>query len=277
MATPGTVPTAAELLAPEETLLAREQRFRQQAWYGEKSDSVTFLKTLHFKFPWGFVIYRTIYTPESDTMWATVLERLHVFIKFSLDFRRLMQEQESGFQIDSIPDDLVYQLFQNDVVEDRESLDGASIKVVRKHFRTWREQQDSKILSWTMRRKFCLMIDEDALKSLFEAQAPTIENYNQPRQRVWVTAIDPFFDRQTYYEFPYAGWMRVPVDSLWYLCLVLEGRDFEEECPPIYFPGQIPVFEAELIDPPEGLEGKVPYGGTTRGGGGFRILLDDSD
>jgi hypothetical protein len=117
---------AAQPLALEETAGERERRFRQQPWYQEeKFESVEFLKETYFTFQWCFIIYRTVYTPESNNTWATGLEKLRSIVKFSIDFQRLHLVKSMGLPgvVDSTPDDLVYQEFQNEVIEDRERLD----------------------------------------------------------------------------------------------------------------------------------------------------------
>lgn len=32
---------------------------------------------------WGFAIYRTVYTPQSDELWSSVLEKLETYIELS--------------------------------------------------------------------------------------------------------------------------------------------------------------------------------------------------
>jgi hypothetical protein len=50
------------------------QTWRKEPWYQENRLSQQFLyPPVPSKFPWGYIIYRTVYTPESDKLWPIAI------------------------------------------------------------------------------------------------------------------------------------------------------------------------------------------------------------
>lgn len=85
---------------------------------------------------WGFTIFRTVYTPESDTQFPLLLAKLDAYVKDSVDAELrpnpfMAPSTEPAF--DSGPNEEMKRRYVNVVVEDRE-LDGASIDEVRDAF-----------------------------------------------------------------------------------------------------------------------------------------------
>lgn len=38
-----------------------------------------------FKWPWGFIIHRTVYTPESDELWSACLNKIEECVRRETD------------------------------------------------------------------------------------------------------------------------------------------------------------------------------------------------
>lgn len=73
---------------------------------------------------WGFVVYRCTY--GDDAAWQTFLERIHASIR---------REMEYYHGLDLLEEDC----FKLTVLEDASKFDGASVQLVREHFREWRK------------------------------------------------------------------------------------------------------------------------------------------
>jgi hypothetical protein len=138
--------------------------------------------------PWGFVVYRTVYSPSSDALWTRMLGLLRSTVAESLT-------------LDNQPELLPHH--ELSVVEDEATLSGADSHTVRGMFRAWVAddliprlddaevercggvaQIRSKLASndahhdgnhpvacLPSRWKYCLFVDEDCLRSLDPANA----------------------------------------------------------------------------------------------------------
>jgi len=73
---------------------------------------------------WGFVVYRCTY--GDDAAWQTFLERINASIRDSLEFHH---------GLDLLEEDC----FKLTVLEDVSKFDGASVQLVREHFKEWRK------------------------------------------------------------------------------------------------------------------------------------------
>lgn len=97
---------------------------------------------------WGFTILRTVYTPASDTEFPLFLRKLDTYIKREIDTDLLPKRpryDRNGRLIkvtppDPAPNAELYRRYRNDVIEDREKLEGADVEQVRQEFNargTW--------------------------------------------------------------------------------------------------------------------------------------------
>ncbi|KAF4201986.1 hypothetical protein CNMCM8927_000850 [Aspergillus lentulus] len=90
---------------------------------GSKMSSALLLRLFHRAYgkcwPWGYFIYRTVYTPESDQ-----IDRVHG------DWYTEAEDQDHGF-----PEKLVHESYKNVILEDKERWDAASIEQIREDFK----------------------------------------------------------------------------------------------------------------------------------------------
>ncbi|KFY82654.1 hypothetical protein V498_08515 [Pseudogymnoascus sp. VKM F-4517 (FW-2822)] len=120
------------------------------SWHKDEFDRPcrSFLKRLRQRDEkWGFTIYRTVYTPGSDALFQSVLEKIKDCLAISLrselqsihwrrDHPRAFGTGETPPPLISAgPCDQVEDQYEPLVIEDREVWDGASIEDVRAHFR----------------------------------------------------------------------------------------------------------------------------------------------
>jgi hypothetical protein len=62
----------------------RQSRWKSQGWFKDwERTSVRFIKRI--KWPWGFIIYRTVYTPESDELWSACLNKIEECVRREID------------------------------------------------------------------------------------------------------------------------------------------------------------------------------------------------
>jgi len=81
--------------------------------------------------PWGFVIYRTVYTPASDEKWEAALAKLRAYIYASVVRELYRDRGTNAAPLNPQPCDKVRETYQPMVFQDRETSDGASVDVIR--------------------------------------------------------------------------------------------------------------------------------------------------
>ncbi|KAH8591772.1 hypothetical protein B0O99DRAFT_631624 [Bisporella sp. PMI_857] len=103
------------------------------AMFGEWERDVNWkLRKLHDP-TWGYTIFRTVYTPASDTQFPLCLRKLDSWIKHEIyeEFNRPSRWPRNAtdpvLRIES--NDEMYSRYKNEVVENRERLDGADVEV----------------------------------------------------------------------------------------------------------------------------------------------------
>lgn len=122
---------------------------------------------------WGFVVYRCTYT--SDPAWESCIQRINASVQKAMDLyngRDLLQEG----------------CFKLTVIDDASLLDGASVQVVRRHFREWcarmvheeqgsqeeiqSRRQDPSLRDWGLpvRYGFCIQVDEASMRSVISEE-----------------------------------------------------------------------------------------------------------
>ncbi|KAH7420022.1 hypothetical protein BKA64DRAFT_752565 [Cadophora sp. MPI-SDFR-AT-0126] len=115
-------------------------------------------------YTWGFPIFRTIYTPESDENWDPIIARIKGYVAFaSADMRH-------DNSLDPGPNQIIVTKFKNKVFQDKEKLEGASFEIIRKNFWEWdevRPKQTTELLllkacdpkEWSKMSAFVKLID----------------------------------------------------------------------------------------------------------------------
>ncbi|KAF3391550.1 hypothetical protein F1880_007717 [Penicillium rolfsii] len=165
---------------------------------------------------WGFVIYRCTY--QSNTAWVEFMRRFLANTKDTL---------ESNGALDLL-DNLALT-----VIEDSESLDGATTARIRRHFQQWattamQEEPDtiSPRVQLSQRYNYCLQITQDTLDSVLASEVEG--GFVRLIRKDW-EEYDPYDDGERIEEEQEAiegctledvGWMNVPFDGVmfdpWY-------------------------------------------------------------
>ncbi|KAF4553449.1 Hypothetical protein D9617_7g031770 [Elsinoe fawcettii] len=159
-----------------------------RAW--EERESVKFVDSFHLNVPehyWGFVLFRTVYTADSQARWQEAIAKLK-----TLTTVLFQHELDKDPSLDSEPCDIVADTFQLILQNDKEHLDGSSEQVVRSRFHTWlRQHEDDEDVPFNTRTSACLMIDEDSLESILASPEATPENFNEliEDDSAWVKVV----------------------------------------------------------------------------------------
>ncbi|KFY73326.1 hypothetical protein V499_06576, partial [Pseudogymnoascus sp. VKM F-103] len=161
---------------------------------------------------WGFAIYRTVYTPESDLLWEGTIAKLDEYVINSI-WRYMgvtnLEVEEGEDQLDPTPTREVCARYRNLIMSDREKYDGASIDEVADHFTDWADDPNNDKSS-NINMNVCLLIDEEDLYWLRDAPPATTEvrTTGNADQNVCIKVIDTLFDPEDMSECDprYRGW-----------------------------------------------------------------------
>jgi hypothetical protein len=181
---------------PEETDREPGQRRHQlNQELGSNHDDISqLLKSELNRWPWGYTIYRTVYTPESDIHWEAAVDAIRANIFTTLDY----ELQHTKFK-----NEKAHRILRDGhrslVFEDKSQLDGATIDQVAKKFKDF---LDSEPGTSGTRFRWCLMIDERALRSFIRHPEPV--QFSAPpsqggikKNGAWVTVVDPEWNPDT--------------------------------------------------------------------------------
>ncbi|KAH0371263.1 hypothetical protein KCU65_g2014, partial [Aureobasidium melanogenum] len=122
---------------------------------------------------WGWVIYRTVYTPESDLLWQQAKKVINTYMAHSLLQFLIDSKAENDYEG-------LLAVLKNFFMDDSSQFNQATFTDLRVHFATWLQTQDTddedgeKLLPCV---RFCtfLVIDSTNLRSIAEAPGPNDE------------------------------------------------------------------------------------------------------
>lgn len=198
------------------------------------------------KFPWGYIVYRTVYTTESDELWPIAMDKLAKVMNHSIDSElhtEIRYKESEDPEPDANAERLVKETHKDVIFSDKQFWDGASIEQVRQHFSEYLRASRGQ---GTGRFEGCLLIDERSLKSIVASPDPQPWlGGRRPRKpsQPWgfVGMIDGRYPENRY-EPRYTGYMRVEILSLWSLYNALTSKYMQELCPSVS-DGLIPVYD----------------------------------
>ncbi|KAF7137045.1 hypothetical protein CNMCM5793_006896 [Aspergillus hiratsukae] len=123
---------------------------------------------------WGWVVYRTTY--KSDAAFSRAINVINSWIKQEVyDDLRYSGVKDP----DPTPNNELWACHQLTIMDDPQTLDGASIEDVRSHFESWVEGQGQRD-RWNKYR-VCMVIDDEILQLLNEV--PTAEQHAEMHGR----------------------------------------------------------------------------------------------
>ncbi|KAF7173063.1 hypothetical protein CNMCM6106_007190 [Aspergillus hiratsukae] len=192
------------------------------------------IPSMHSKFPWGYMIYRTVYTAESDELWPIAMEKLTQIMDYSIEsdlYAEIRHKKPEDPEPDPTAERLVKESRKDVIFSDKKFWDGAGIEQVRQHFADYLRASKGRGYG---RFEGCLIIDERSLKSIVASpvfrrgEAP--QRHGQPYG--FVGMIDGRYP-ETRYEPKYTGFMRVELPCLWPLYAELTSKYMWELCPSV--------------------------------------------
>lgn len=152
------------LSAPEHPILGTNYRYlRALAQHTRDSQH---------KHTWGLTIYRTVYSNASDALFPLVVQRIQGYMRLTIsrlvDTGRIGRFATPGEKQQSqrVTDELL-QRNVNDVIENKHTLDNASIHDVYSLFNAWVEAHNGRD-SMNSRYRIALIIDQDAIDSIMK-------------------------------------------------------------------------------------------------------------
>ncbi|KAJ5742045.1 hypothetical protein N7533_011454 [Penicillium manginii] len=191
--------------------------------------------------PWGYIIYRTVYTPESEELWPIAMEKLTrlTFCEFEAEFKNHHVNARN-----SRPERLVKEAHKNVIISDPDYWNGAGIETIRAHFAEYLRAAGEYKSIGTSRFGGCLVIDERSLKSIIATTDP----FNERGERQWgnvgfVGMVDGRYEQGIKYDIPsYKGFMRVRVRNLWWMYINFDFKSMDDLCHDVP-DGLIPVYD----------------------------------
>lgn len=178
---------------------------------------------------WGFVIYRTIYTPESDTLWPLIISKLNAYIFKSLwaDFDNDNPDMSIGeVPLDSEPCRQACATMKNLVLSNKNEFDNADVGAIGHHFVDFFDKHADLVSDISrIQRSVCLVIDQEVYEAIRDAPLPD-PKVEEPY--LWIKVVDGEFDPGDLSESPagYNGWGYCPVSLLALrLYLIVDGND----------------------------------------------------
>ncbi|KAJ5901082.1 hypothetical protein N7504_007075 [Penicillium tannophilum] len=222
----------------------RRAHWIQQPWWKDRDrTSVNFIG--NFKWPWGFMIYRTVYTPESNEVWTSCLDKITRYIHWGID--HVDGERYSGQ--DPFPETIIKESYKNVIFDDRERWDEASWEQILADFNAYLKSLGVEVGSDVPRFTACLVIDEKCLQSIMRAfdnplDQRGISKVGMRSRMGFVGMIDPtYMEGNSYCVNLYRRFMRVPISSLYELAArQLICFSMDEICPSVSGPGKVPVY-----------------------------------
>ncbi|GFF59710.1 hypothetical protein IFM46972_11455 [Aspergillus udagawae] len=182
---------------------------------------------------WGFVIYRTTYSPQSYRQFPQIIELTNSLIKREIlheyatskdSYAGPPEELKNGYQ-------LICAKHRPIIIEDRTQLNGISLHGVRSHFESWIDDYASgrgrENYNWgySTQRHVCLVVDEEVCQALENADTKLIrEGAGEYLRKWWVKAVEPWpeIDEWEREATGFDGTMKVSVFSLFFLWTDME-------------------------------------------------------
>ncbi|KAG8628964.1 hypothetical protein KVT40_002829 [Elsinoe batatas] len=263
---------------------------------------------------WGFVVYRTVYTPESKAgLWALAVQTIRDLIRSHFDeqdrfckFRQLQKHTATDERLspkvlaeasitpamlDPSSCNAVIDAFHLDVIED-ESLNNIAIEDVRCRFRQLSLSESYQGFKTGICENACLMINEAAMWSLVSTAASgyadsyrclsKIKQHTKKHGEGYVTAIDPWYPHGDHYP-PYCldllGYTSVRVSCIATYYSIMQDPELgqAEYLPWINYHGEVPMSSDRCfsnVHAPDGPEGRFKFKGMHFSRNGFKKEWD---
>lgn len=181
-------------------------------------------------YSWGFTIFRTVYTPESDETFPKAIERLKLYAKCFVTEELGLKRLPNKAPLDPAPNEELAQRFYCDIVQDAATLDGADIEEIGKRFDAWVNEHlrpEGRKGTLLGRYSVCIMLDQQGIDHVLQlCEGPTPRKEYRAQLRLYVKVVS---DWQREPEDGGRFWLRTGIKSqLFALCFGSEDSDISE-------------------------------------------------
>jgi hypothetical protein len=167
--------------------------------------------------PWGLAIYRTTYTPFSDTHFADVIELITALAKYSM---REFEDASPNDSRNETAKSFLQESYKPIIMNNKFEFDGMSLDQIRAHYQALVERpvgERSITNEW-----FCVLVDEEVMQTLAGADPATLittQNISDDYNKYWLKAVesDPEDEDDK-------GWMKCSVYVVWNLWVDMDGH-----------------------------------------------------
>ncbi|KAL6229169.1 hypothetical protein BDW75DRAFT_235411 [Aspergillus navahoensis] len=168
------------------------------------------------KIPWGFTIYRTIYTPLSETHFAEIIELINVLTKENI------RTWEGGYgtpEEKSAAKTTLLEHYQPIIMNDKTRFDGMTLDNVRSHYQAYIEASQDELVCTN--ENFFVVIDEEVVQTLAGADPAKLlatDNYIRDVRKYWVKAVETDLEDEDD-----DGWIKCTVYQIWNMWADMDG------------------------------------------------------
>ena len=169
---------------------------------------------------WGFAIYRTVYTIESETLFPIAVQRLDRYLKEG--FKNYGTPENRKEEEAQLLSQIKQQNVNNEVLDNKEKFENATFDELRAHFEEWIEGKDEENRWFGAGARVFIVVDQEALESIVGAPEEPylpLEDDIVEFSRYFTKVVDRDYSVGPYPMPPegYHGWVRASLFDLWLL------------------------------------------------------------
>ncbi|KAL4775859.1 hypothetical protein BDW60DRAFT_225034 [Aspergillus nidulans var. acristatus] len=170
----------------------------------------------HKKIPWGFTIYRTTYTPLSETHFAEIIELINVLTKENI---RTWEGGDGTSEEKSAAKTTLLEHYQPIIMNDKTRFDGMTLDNVRSHYQAYIEASQDELVCTN--ENFFVVIDEEVVQTLAGADPAKLlatDDYLRDVRKYWVKAVETDLEDEDD-----DGWIKCTVYRIWNMWADMDG------------------------------------------------------
>ncbi|KAL4875748.1 hypothetical protein BJY04DRAFT_152937 [Aspergillus karnatakaensis] len=171
---------------------------------------------------WGFVIYRTTYTPQSNLRFPQLINIFNSNIKTAF-FEKPAFEPDNYLDHFRADNERLWARYRP-VIMDDPKFNGLSLAEVRSQFESWVGPEDGDLDARPQAQKTaCLVVDEEVMEVLADAKPYRTGDYPAAHESQWVKAVEAYPNGED------LEMLKVPISDLWpFWCDVSSAMDLEQ-------------------------------------------------
>jgi hypothetical protein len=165
--------------------------------------------------PWGLAIYRTTYTPFSNTHFPEILELITTLTKYSV---RVYEDTTPHTPNKDAAKSILQERYSPIIMNNKLEFNGMTLDAIRAHHQALVEQparEQPLTNEW-----FCVLVDEEVVQTLAGADPAALiatQSSLHDANKYWVKVVESDPDASD------KGWMKCSVYALWDLWVDMDG------------------------------------------------------